>query len=150
MNYRELEAQQLIEKVDANLARAIEILRKSRKDLFTARSNLSIDEEWSYTIAYHAMLRAGRALMLSEGYRPKGRDQHKTVVIFTGQVLGEKFRRLTTNFDRMRRKRHDFIYEPEKPIARQEAEQAIADAQRLLDSIVAYLRRKNPQQEFEW
>lgn len=150
MNYRELEEQQLIEKVDANLARAIEILRKSRKDLFTARSNLSIDEEWSYTIAYHAMLRAGRALMLSEGYRPKGRDQHKTVVIFTGQVLGEKFRRLTNNFDRMRRKRHDFIYEPEKPIARQEAEQAIADAQRLLDSIVAYLRRKNPQQEFEW
>jgi uncharacterized protein (UPF0332 family) len=69
-------------------------LERVGKDLTTARTILKIDEEWAYTISYHAMLRAGRALMLSLGYRPKGKDQHKTVVEFCSKVLGEEYRML--------------------------------------------------------
>lgn len=37
---------------------------RARRDLLTSAANLPIDDEWAYTIAYHAMLRAGRALLI--------------------------------------------------------------------------------------
>jgi hypothetical protein len=45
----------------------------------------------------------------------------------------------------MRRKRHDFIYEPDRPITRQEAEQGILDAEALLGQIRVIVRDKDPQ-----
>jgi hypothetical protein len=45
----------------------------------------------------------------------------------------------------MRRKRHNFIYEPNRPIPRQEAEQAIADAEELLKQIRFVVKNKDPQ-----
>lgn len=41
---------------------------RARKDLETAQSVLAKDPEWAATIAYHAMLRSGRALLFSKGY----------------------------------------------------------------------------------
>ncbi len=78
------------------------------------------------------MLRAGRARMMSFGYRPRGRYQHATVVRFTSIVFGDQLKDLIRKFDRMRRKRHDFIYEPDRPVPRQEAEQSIKDAEALV------------------
>lgn len=43
---------------------------RAQRDLKTAEANLDIDEEAVYTFAYLAMLRSGRALMFSEGFRP--------------------------------------------------------------------------------
>jgi uncharacterized protein (UPF0332 family) len=43
-------------------------LQRAQKDLKTAESNLSIDLTWAFAIAYHAMMRASRALMYSKGY----------------------------------------------------------------------------------
>ncbi len=54
------------------LAGLDEIKHRIQRDLRTAKADLPIDEEWAYTIAYHAMLRAGRALIFASGYRPKG------------------------------------------------------------------------------
>ena len=60
---KQLEAQGLIEKASYSDKQILTNLGRARKDLVTSKANLSIDEEWAYTIAYHAMLRAGRALM---------------------------------------------------------------------------------------
>ncbi|MCK4244671.1 MAG: HEPN domain-containing protein [Candidatus Omnitrophica bacterium] len=147
MIFEDLIREGLIEKIPANLKRADKSIERARKDLTTAKANLSIDEEWAYAIAYHGMLRAGRALMLAEGYRPKGKDRHKTVVSFCGRILGEEFKKLVNNFDWMRRKRHDFIYEPERPIAKQEAEQALSDAQTFIEKIISLVKTKNPQKD---
>jgi uncharacterized protein (UPF0332 family) len=121
VQFEELEERGLIQKIKINFKQIYNFLLRSKKDLQTSKANLAIDMEWSYAIAYHGMLRAGRALMMSFGYRPRGRDQHATVVRFTTVVFGDKFKDLIRNFDRMRRKRHDFIYEPERPIPRQES-----------------------------
>jgi len=42
-------------------------IQRSLKDLKTAEANLSIDLTWSFAIAYHSMIRAGKALMYSRG-----------------------------------------------------------------------------------
>lgn len=145
MMFEELEKKGLIGKVKDNHKRIYEYLLRSKKDLSTSRANLNIDEEWAYTIAYHAMLRAGRALMMSFRYKPIGKDQHKTIVQFTRIILGDKFSELVRKFDRMRRKRHDFIYEPSKPIPRQEAENALASSETFVQRIRLYVKKKDPQ-----
>jgi len=145
VQFEELEEKGLIQKIKINIKQIYSFLLRSKKDLLTSKANLAIDKEWSYAIAYHAMLRAGRALMMSFGYRPRGRDQHATVVRFTTVVFGDKFKDLIRNFDRMRRKRPDFIYEPDRPIPRQEPVQSIKDAEALVKQIWSFVNEKDPQ-----
>lgn len=42
-------------------------------------------------------------------------------------------------------RRHDFIYEPDRPIPRQEAEQSIKDAEALVKQIWSFVEEKDPQ-----
>ncbi len=147
MSLKRLESQWLIDKVKFSDKQIISNINRAKKDLITAKANIKIDEEWSYTISYHAMLRAGRALMFSMGYRPKGKDQHKTVVDFCAEILGDDFRNLTERFNRMRIKRHDFIYEPERPIPRTEAEKSLESAERSVKEIMDKIQKANPQKK---
>lgn len=141
MDLKKLEEGGFIEKVTFGPKQVLANLSGARKDLAVAKANLDIDEAWAHTIAYHAMLRAGRALMLSLGYRPKGKDQHKTVVEFCGNVLGEEFKTLTTRFNRMRTKRHNFIYEPDRPIPKTEATQSLQTAEQFVAEIAARIEK---------
>jgi len=145
MDLKNLEAQGLIEKASFNPKQIISNLNRAQRDLRTAKANLKIDEEWTYTIAYHAMLRAGRALMFAAGFRPKGRDQHKTVVEFCTEILGSEFQHLTTRFNRMRVKRHDFIYEPERPIPKTEAVKSLESAEQFVKEIIQKIEKLNSQ-----
>jgi len=149
MKFEELENKGLIRRIKINFKQIYNFLSRSKQDLQTAKFNLSIDEAWSYAIAYHAMLRAGRSLMMSFGFRPLGKNQHATVVRFASIVFGNEYKDLIHKFDRMRRKRHDFIYEPNRPIPRQEADQAIADAEELVKQILHVIKKKDPQKDLK-
>lgn len=146
MHFEDLENKGLIKRVEINFNQIVAALSRSKQDLKASRTNLSIDNAWSYAIAYHAMLRAGRSLMMSFGFRPITKDQHATIVRFTSIVLSNKYKDLTNKFDRMRRKRHDFVYEPNRPISRQEAEQAVADAEELVNKIWSIVKNKDTQE----
>ena len=145
MNLKRLEAEGHIEKANFSSGQIKSNLNRAQRDLRTAKANLRIDEEWPYTIAYHAMLRAGRALMFAFGYRPRGKDQHKTVVEFCSESLGQDFQHLTTRFNRMRLKRHDFIYEPERPIPTTEALKSLESAEQFVQEIIQRIQKMNPQ-----
>ncbi|NWF57204.1 MAG: HEPN domain-containing protein [Syntrophaceae bacterium] len=145
MDLKRLEAQGYIEKANFSSGQIKSNLNRAQLDLRTAKANLKMDEEWAYTIAYHAMLRAGRAFMFAPGYRPRGKDQHKTVVEFCSESLGKDFHHLTIRFNRMRLKRHDFIYEPERPIPRTEAEKSLESAEEFVKEIVLRIEKMNPQ-----
>jgi uncharacterized protein (UPF0332 family) len=147
VNLKRLESQGLIEKVTFSDKQIISNIKRAEKDLITAMANLEIDEEWAYTISYHAMLRAGRALMFSLGYRPKGTDQHKTVVEFCSEILGEDFKNLTSRFNRMRIKRHDFIYEPERPIPKTEAIKSLESAEKFVKEIMREIQKSSPRKK---
>ncbi len=145
MAYEELQERGLVEEIRPDFRQISTLLARALKDLSTARANVRIDKEWAYTIAYQAMLRAAKAMVMAEGWRPRGRDQARTVVLLVGEILGEEARSLVNGFDRMRRKRQDFIDEPETPIPRYEVEGALKDAQALIEQIVELAREKNPQ-----
>ena len=142
MNLSDLESGGLIERVEPDLHKVTTALERTERDLRTAKVTLDIDENWAYTISYYAMLRAGRALMLSFEYRPKGKDQHKTVVEFCSRVLGDQYRILISKFHRMRRKTHKFVYDVEGMISKSEAKDSIESARKLTDGISAIVSEK--------
>jgi uncharacterized protein (UPF0332 family) len=145
MDLKRIEAQGHIEKANFSSGQIKSNLNRAQRDLRTAKANLKIDEEWAYTIAYHAMLRAGRGFMFACGYRPRGKDQHKTVVEFCSESLGKDFQHLTTRFNRMRLKRHNFIYDPERPIPKIEAAKSLESAEQFVREIVHRIEELNPQ-----
>ena len=145
MAYEELRERGLVDEVRPDFRQISGLLARGLKDLSTARANVSIDKEWAYTIAYQAMLRAAKAIVMAEGWRPRGRDQARTTVLLVGEILGEDARSLINGFDRMRRKGQDLIEDPATPIPRYEVEGALKDAHALIEKIVDLAREKNPQ-----
>jgi uncharacterized protein (UPF0332 family) len=132
-------------------SRAVEkLLLRAYKDLKAAKANLEIDEGIAYTVAYLAMLHAARALILSKGFRPADGYQHKTVVEFTSFFLGNEFKLITEQFDRMRRKRNIFTYEIDISISKSEAIHALSTANRFVDLMKETIQKENPQTEFKF
>ena len=101
------------------------LLDVAKRDLRTAEQTLDIDIDWCYSITYNAILQASRALMLSHGYRPRGGQQHLTVVQFLREALGDSGGNEVSLFDQMRRKRHQAIYERAGLVGRNEAQGAL-------------------------
>ena len=147
MTYEALQEMGLEERT-AETQEVMGLMRRAERDLVTARLLQDKDEEWSFAAAYQAMARSGRALLLSEGYRPKGsrsRDTHKTVVTASGVILGEKYKSLINKFDRMRRKYQNFMMEAGSMVSRYEAGQAIRDAEEFCSLVTTRLREKYSQ-----
>jgi uncharacterized protein (UPF0332 family) len=135
MSVEELEGQGRIKRYQARRREIESLLLVARRDLVGAERNLADDADWSYNMSYNAVLQAVRALMFSQGYRPRGADQHRTVVHFARKSLGEEYARETALFDQMRRKRNRLIYETVGLVSRQEAQQALAFARRMVEDI---------------
>lgn len=112
-----------------------QLLQVATRDLLTASQNLENAPDWAYSIAYNSILQAGRALMLNDGYRPRGGEQHGSVVEFVEEKLGPSYVGQVRLFDQMRRKRHRVIYEVSGLISRTEAEQAITFAKSFVEKI---------------
>lgn len=118
-------------------------LDSAAKKLAAARKTLPIDEEASYQLAYESMLKASLGFMLSFGVRPRSLPGHHMVIIeFAEENLGTEFRNLIALFNRMRRKRHQAIYDVTGLISRLEAEQALATAEEYLVRLREEIRTK--------
>jgi len=126
------------------------LLKRAHVDLKTARRNIRDDEECAYTFAYNGMLRAGLALMFSEGFRPDIKNKHQNIVRFASCILGKEYKNLINDYDRMRRKRNRFIYEPDVPCSMKEAEDALKTADEFVRNIAKLIRKKHPQKEFSF
>lgn len=121
---------------------------RAKKDLKTAQTVLNEDPEWGATIAYHAMLRAGRALLFSKGYLPADGAQHRTVVELTHKLLGKDYSLLIQKFEKMRRRRNIFFYESDPFGTSTEAENALKTASQLIHIIEEMIQKENPQFHF--
>lgn len=112
-----------------------QLLQVATRDLSTAEKILADDLDWAFNIVYNALLQAARALTLHEGFRPRGAEQHHTVVRFCELALGPEYSRQIILFDQMRRKRHRLVYETVGLASRQEVEQALAFAKAFVEEI---------------
>ena len=145
MDYERFIRDKLIKRQEPDFKQIGHQLQRSLRDLKTAEANLEIDLTWSFTIAYHSMIRAGRALIYSKGYLPTAKNSHKTIVEFTRLALGDEYQSLIGKFNRMRRKRHDFIYETKNHITSHEAKSSLESAKKLIDKIIAIVKQDNTQ-----
>jgi uncharacterized protein (UPF0332 family) len=147
MNYNALKELGIVEERTAEIAEVISLVTRAERDLSTSRLLQDKDDEWAFAAAYQAMARSARALILSEGFRPKGsrRDTHKTVVTASGILLGEQYKSMINKFDRMRRKYQNFMEEAGRIISRYEAGQAIKDAEEFYTLVNGRIREKYSQ-----
>jgi len=127
------------------------VIARAEKDLRVAEKLLSIDEDHAYEAAYTAMLHAGRAFVFIKGFRPTTNFQHKTVVGFTAHYLGDKYKALTEKFDKMRRNRNKFIYEPwDFHISVTDAKNALKSASEFIEIIKEQIKKDHPQRHFKF
>ncbi len=121
-------------------------LASAAKKLTAARKTLSIDEETAYQLAYESMLKGSLGFMLSLGFRPRSLPgHHVTIIEFAKEHLGEEFETIIGMFDRMRRKRHQAIYDVGGFVSTGEAQQALETAAKYLGIIRDQIQKNNPQ-----
>lgn len=129
-----------IRKQKAGIIQVEALLRDAMSDLREARKITHLAERATYMLAYVAMLKAGRALLLLNGYIPDDGAQHKTVVEITGIILGDKYKNLAEQFDSMRRKRNEMTYSAGILLSKSEAQVAFSDAMSLVKKIFVEVR----------
>lgn len=147
MNYERFLKNNLIKKQKPDFKQIRHQLQRSQKDLKTAEFNLSIDLTWAFAIAYHAMMRASKSLMFSKGFLPTANRSHKTIIEFAKLSLSSGYESLISRFNRMRRQRHDFIYDSKNNITLHEAKSSIDTAKRLIEEIIAIVKKENPEKD---
>jgi len=136
-----------IRKQPAGLVQVEAFLKEALIDLGEAKKTLRVSKRGAYLLAYNAMLKAGRGLVLLEGYVPDGGGQHKTVIDACGIILGEEFQAIIRKFDSMRRKRNDLTYEAGIPLSSADAGSALTEAEALISGIFKKVKISNPQFE---
>lgn len=115
-------------------------MKLAERDLRVAKKNLDEDYDWVLAIAYNAVLQAGRALMLSKGYRPRGEELHKTTIKFMAISLSKGFEEKLRSLDALRIKRHRVIYDEPELISESEAKYAIEIAEEFVSLIKRQLK----------
>ena len=147
---KKLEKAGKIRKQKAGFVQIEALLKEAVLDLEEAKKIAHLAERATYLLAYNAMLKAGRALMLLKGYVPDDGAQHKTVVEMTSAILGDQYRTLTDQFETMRRKRNEMTYEAGTLLSKSEAQKAFSDAITLMKKILAETKSQNPQLELKF
>ena len=130
----------LLKKVNPDFDQIRHQLKRAEQDLQTAQANLKIDVTWALTITYHAMIRACRALVYAKGYLPTANQSHKTVVELAGVILGKEYDDLISKLNRLRRRRHNFIYDSQNHVNTEEADAALETAKKLINKIKASVK----------
>ena len=132
------------EKITINKELVKNALSLAKRDLKTARNVFNDkDYDWALSIAYNAMLQAGRALMFSRGYRPKGQYKHVAVIKFIESKFDKEFTsQVLFIFNKMRKKRHIAVYEQVNITSKEEAENAINWSEKLVNKVEKILKNK--------
>jgi uncharacterized protein (UPF0332 family) len=133
----DLEREGLIRPLPIDPKRVRDALALARRDIGVARDLLPSSNDWAFTVAYNAVLQAGRALMFSKGYRPEGANQHVSVVRFCEEFLSPED---AVWFERMRRKRHQSVYDTAGSVSEREAENAVKKAEEIVQAIEAIIQ----------
>ncbi|MCK5283158.1 MAG: HEPN domain-containing protein [Nanoarchaeota archaeon] len=116
-----------IEKDDNLVSNALKLAERDIKTATDVYNNR--DYDWAFSIAYNAMLQAGRSLMFSEGYRPIGEAKHVSVIEFVKTKFGKEFaEKILFLFNKIRKKRHVAVYEQVNIISEEEAKNALNTA----------------------
>jgi uncharacterized protein (UPF0332 family) len=107
----------------------------AQRDLALAESILDESLDWSYSIAYNAVLQACRAYMFYKGYRPAATESHKITIEFMKISVEEPLKSTVAYFDRVRKKRHRTLYNEVGLVTKKEATQLLSKTREYLNYI---------------
>jgi uncharacterized protein (UPF0332 family) len=135
MSLNELLRDRIIQRIKPNKKLAKRNLKIASRDLNAAKHLLAEENyDWTLSIAYNAMLQAGRALMFLKGYRPSTQFGHIAVVKYLRAAFRDQLtERIVDIFDQMRKKRHRAVYEAVDIVSRNEAQNAMKWAKEFVD-----------------
>lgn len=133
MNLSDLLSKDLVEKFQSDKEQVKIEIANADKKLNSANNMLGIGEwGYAYAAAYNAMLHAGRALMFSKGFRPKGFEHHVAVVSFSHIYEKKYSSEILESFDQGRKRRHEFQYDDADAIAENQAKNLIENANKFI------------------
>mgnify|MGYP001448416862 CR=1 FL=1 len=136
MNFKELLEYKKIEKVEKEEFN----INLAEKDINSANHSLnSGDYDWALSIAYNAVLRAGRSFMFFIGYRPVGKEHHKNVFEFLRKTKFDK--ELIDYFDNVRKKRNKFVYGIIEGTSKENAKEVIEMAKDFVQKIRTFVQK---------
>jgi len=138
MKYDELLSSRRIREEKVSRPEVEKALERAERDLQTARELIERDLDWSFAVAYDAVLQASRAYMFAQGFRPATNESHKNTFAFMRLAMGKDYEELMAYFDRMRNKRHRAIYETAGLITETEARNILEKA----EGFVSVIREK--------
>ena len=128
MKYDHLIKENKIKQEKAHPGEMEDLFSLAERDLKTAEFIVTQDWDWAFAIAYNSVLQACRAYMLSEGFRSRSVEAHKTTFEFMRLALNKEYLDLINYFDRCRIKRHRVIYQSKSSITETELKQLLSNA----------------------
>ncbi len=143
-NLGELLSNKMIAKVASSRKQVEDIIKVAERDLQVAKDNLANGyADWALNIGYNAMLQAGRALMLSRGYRPVGEGKHVAVIEFVKSEYSKQVpSQVLYVFSKTRKKRHKAVYEEADVVSESEARTVITNAEEFVNAAKQILKIK--------
>jgi uncharacterized protein (UPF0332 family) len=111
------------------------VLQISRRDMETALRIRGEDPDWSYNIAYNAVLQACKAFLFFKGYRASASETHKATLAFMLETVDEPWHTKIEYFDRVRKKRHRLVYDEIGLISQTELTNLLNEARAFIDFI---------------
>lgn len=110
----------------------IETLDLAERDLEAASANEDRFAPWAETMLYEAGLRAARVIVMAAGHRIAADRGHVTAIDAADALTSGRHHRIFVRLHRLRRRRHEFMYETAAEPGAQELAAARADVTQLI------------------
>jgi uncharacterized protein (UPF0332 family) len=117
-------------------------LQISRRDMETSLRIRDEDSDWSYNIAYNAILQACKAFLFFKGYRASTSEAHKATLAFMLETVDEPWHTKIEYFDRVRKKRHRLVYDEIGLVSQTELTNLLNEAKAFIDFIKEVITNK--------
>jgi len=110
-----------------------ETLDLAERDVEAAAANESRYAPWAETMLYEAGLRSARVIVMAAGYRIAVDRGHVTAIDAADALTDRRHHRVFVRLHRLRRHRHEFMYETAAEPGAQELATARQDVETLIE-----------------
>ena len=108
-------------------------IEAAERDVEAARANIEDFPAWAEAIFYEAGLRAARVIVGAAGYRVATERGHVTAIDAADALTRGTYHTVFIRLHRMRRTRHEFLYETRPDPSRQDLDRADRDVTSLIE-----------------
>ena len=119
----------------------METLESARRDLPVAEAIRATSPNWAEAILYEAGLRCARVIVQAAGWRISADHGHQTAIDAADEITGGRSHRRFVRLHRMRRVRHEFMYQVGHEPSQSDLDTARSDVDALILEAEAALGR---------